>query len=124
MIQTQSYQYTQRVLTSFLSIKPKSELPEIKQRVRENLKEKLADFLKVEKQNEKDVKSLQIKLESLTEKFIEDVIDHTTYQKLKSKYELKIKEKERQISNTPINSSNLEKGIKNGMKICLNASSL
>ncbi len=92
----------------------------LKQKMLASVQNKMADQLALEITLKKEKKAAENQLEKLHEKFVKDEITAETYRKFKTKLEAEISEKERQLNKAPIKSSNLEKAVENGIKICSN----
>jgi site-specific DNA recombinase len=92
----------------------------LKEKVMAKLTTELTEQMELEKALSKQVKEIEIKLESLEEKFVLDKISEESYLKFKAKYTQELRENQAQLSQVPIKSSNLEKAVERAMEICAN----
>lgn len=73
---------------------------------------------------EKEITSLEAKIERLEESYVFEEISKSQYDKFKAKLSTEIKEKRENLSSHSFDSSNLKKAINKAMKYALNLPSL
>ena len=107
-------------LLATYQLKDKKYVAPLKELVYDTFVKMNAEDIKESKRLEKDIESLEAKLERLEERYVFEEINKLQYDKFKQKLATEISQKQKVMSKSNFNSSNLKKSINQALKYALN----
>jgi site-specific DNA recombinase len=94
-------------------------IPAIEEQVKQIVTQKFSDNIQEDISRKRKITDLELKVEQLEERFVNQDLTKELYEKYRAKYELEKAGLEAEIGKSDLKSSDLEKAVKNGLEILI-----